>query len=449
MDPAPETHYARTPDGISIAYQTVGDGPIDIVLVPTNHCIDLMWDEPSYAHVLRRLAQLGRLICLDYRGFGGSDPVPLGALPTPETWMEDAHVVLDAVESSSAHIICHGACGFLGMLFAATYPQQTSSLTLLDTTARYRHADDYRIGLEPELVDRYVRWSERTWGTHDHALSWAPSRAGDEAFRRWQGRHERGAGSPSAHGALLRWLMSLDLRSVLPSICVPTLVVHHAEGQLTPLDHGRYVADHVPDARLVVVPGGDFWFFTEHADEIVDHIEEHITGVMPDRDPDRSLATVMFTDIVASTEHVARMGDKAWAQLLDRHDELVARELDRYRGRKVNATGDGLLATFDGPARAVRCAQAICEVVRSLGIEVRAGLHTGEVELRGDDIGGLAVHIGQRVSALAGAGEVLVSRTVTDLVIGSGLAFVERGEHALTGVPGTWTVFALQSSAPS
>lgn len=247
------------------------------------------------------------------------------------------------------------------------------------------------------------------------------------------------------HGALLRWVVSLDLRAVLPTIRVPTLVLHHEGGQLSPVDHGRYLAAHVPDARLLVLPGSDYWFFTEQGDVIVDHIEEFITGVPPVSDPDRALATVMFTDIVSSTEHAARSGDKTWTQLLDQHDAVIARELDRYRGRKVNPTGDGLLATFDGPGRAVRCAQAICEAVHDLGVDVRAGLHTGEVELRGDDIGGIAVHIGQRISALAGAGEVLVSRTVTDLVIGSGLQFVDRGERRLKGVPGTWSVFALRA----
>jgi class 3 adenylate cyclase len=230
---------------------------------------------------------------------------------------------------------------------------------------------------------------------------------------------------------------------VLSSIRVPTLVMHHEADQLVPVDHGRYVADHVLGARLAMLPGGDFWFFTEHADEAVDHIEEFITGVRPVREPDRALATVLFTDIVGSTEHAARVGDKLWTELLDQHDALVQRELDQHRGRKVNMTGDGVLATFDGPARAVRCAQGICEAVRPLGIEVRAGLHTGEVELRGDDIGGIAVHIGQRVSALAGAGEVLVSRTVVDLVTGSSLEFEDRGEQQLRGVPGTWAVFAV------
>jgi class 3 adenylate cyclase len=441
----PETKYTKTEDGLSIAYQTLGDGPTDIVLVPTTHCIDLMWEEPSYAHVLHRLARIGRLICLDYRGFGASDPVPLGALPTPETWMEDTRVVLDAVGSTTAHMVCHGGSAFLGVLFAATYPERTNTLTLIDGTARTLFAEDYPIGMPPEVVDRFADWDEEVWGTDAHSVLWAPSRAHDASFRRWQSRFERGSSSPALHGVLLRWGVSLDVRAVLPTIRVPTLVMHHDAGVLAPLTHGRYLAEHIPDAKLVVLPGDEYWFFTERADEIVDDIEEFITGVAPVSEPDRALATVMFTDIVGSTQHAARVGDKRWTEMLNQHDALVQLELDRHRGRKVNPTGDGMLATFDGPARAVRCAQAICEAVRPLGIEVRAGLHTGEVELRGDDIGGIAVHIGQRVSALAGAGEVLVSRTVKDLVAGSDLEFAERGEQELKGVPGTWAVFAVQS----
>jgi class 3 adenylate cyclase len=264
----------------------------------------------------------------------------------------------------------------------------------------------------------------------------APSRTGDKEFRRSYGWLERLSQNPATVLATLGWLEDLDLRTVLPTIRVPTLVLHREAGQTPQLDQGRYLADHIAGARLVVVPGTDYEFISEHPDEIVDHIEEFITGVPPLREPDRALATVLFTDFVASTEHAARMGDKKWATILDQHDVLVRRELDRHRGRKINTTGDGVLATFDGPARAVRCAQAIIDAMQALGVEVRAGLHTGEVELRGDDIGGIAVHIGQRVSALAGPGEVLVSRTITDLVASSGLEFEDRGEHELKGVSG-------------
>ena len=445
MIAAPETRYATTADGLAIAFQTLGEGPRDIVLVWEVQCIDLMWDEPSFARMLRRLGGLGRLICVDCRGFGGSDPVPLGALPMPETWMEDVGTVLDAVGSTSAHLICHGSAGFMGMVFAATYPERTATLILLGPSARIVADDDYAIGMPPEQVDAFVASSQQQWGTGALAGLWSPGRRGDEAFRLWSARFERGSTSPGTNGALLRWVSSLDMRAVLPSIRVPTLVLHAAGDRLIPASHGAYVADHLLHGRSVVIPSSDRWFFSDRPEDAFDEIEEFVTGVRPVREPDRALATVLFTDIVASTDNAARLGDKAWTLILDDHDSIVTRELERHRGRKVNPTGDGMLATFDGPARGVRCAQAICEQVRDLGIEVRAGLHTGEVELRGDDIGGIAVHIGQRVSSLAGPGEVLVSRTVRDLVTGSGLEFHDRGEQHLKGVPGTWAVFALST----
>ena len=439
----PETRYAKNADGLSIACQTLGEGPTDIVVLPTFTCVDLMWEEPSLAHILRRLARIGRVISFDFSGMGASDPVPLGALPTPEAWMEDARAVLDAVGSTTANLVCHGGAGFLGMPFAATYGERTHTLTLIQASARTFRGEDYPYGTPPDLFERFIDRGAHGWGTGANVAAAAPSKAGDDTFRRWLGRYERGSWSPATYLAVMRWGSKLDLRSVLPAIRVPTLVLHREDDQMVPLDHGRYLADHIPGARLVVVPGTDFMFFTQGADEIVDHIEEYITGAPPVREPDRALATVLFTDIVGSTDHASRLGDKNWTDLLNRHDELVSRELERHRGRKVNPTGDGILATFDGPARAVRCAQAICQAVRNLGIEVRAGLHTGEVELRGEDIGGIAVHIGQRVSAMAGPGEIVVSSTVVDLVAGSGLEFEDRGEHELKGVSGRWTIFAV------
>lgn len=440
----PETRYAKTDDGLSIAYQTLGDGPTDIVLVPFLNCVDLMWEEPSFAHALKRLGRIGRLICFDPRGFGASDAVPLGAMPTPEAWIDDVRVVLDAVGSTTSNLVGHGSSGSVfGILFAATYPERTNALVLIEGTARVLRGEDYPRGVPPEVAEKFVQWTEQGWGTGANVAAWAPSRAGDDTFCRWLGRYERGSMSPGTYGVSQRWYFNLDLRSVPPTIRVPTLVLHREADQMVRLDHGRYLAEHILGARLVVVPGTDYWFFTQGVDEIVDHIEEFITGAPPVRETDRALATVLFTDIVGSTDHATRLGDKRWTDLLNRHDELVSRELERHRGRKVNPTGDGTLGTFDGPARAVRCAQAICSAVRPLGIEVRAGLHTGEVELRGDDIGGIAVHIGQRVSALAGPGEVLVSRTVTDLVAGSGLKFEERGEHELKGVPGKWAIYTV------
>jgi class 3 adenylate cyclase len=442
VNAVPDTRYTRTDDGLSIAYQTVGSGPVDVVFVPPTHCIDLMWEEPSYARFLHRLARLGRLICLDSRGFGASDPVPLGALPTPETWMEDMRVVMDTVGSAAAHIVCIGASGFSGMLFAATYPERTRTLTLAESSARTMEADDYPAGTPRENVEAFADWDERHWGTGRTVQLWAPSRRDDPAFRRWLARFERHSASPATHGAQVRWVVSLDLRAVLPSIRVPTLVLQKEAGRIIDPAQGRYVADHIPGAQFETVPGTDLWYFTENPDDLADRLEEFITGKPPVAEPTRALATVLFTDIVGSTTSASELGDRRWTEILDEHDAIVDQELSRHRGRKVNPTGDGLLATFDGPARGVRCAHAICDRVRALGITVRAGLHTGEVELRGDDIGGIAVHIGQRISSLAGPSEVLVSRTVRDLVVGSGLDFEPRGERSLKGIPGTWEVYA-------
>ncbi len=442
----PDTQYAVSDDGLAIAYQTVGDGPTDIVVVPMFYAVDAMWEDPSYAHALRRLARLGRLIVLDYRGFGGSDRPPLGALPTPEQWMEDLRVVLDAVGSTACHIVQQGGGGeFLGMLFAAAYPDRTKTLTLMNATARVAVADGYDIGVPHDLLERFIEREVRTWGTPRAGALYAPSRAQDDTFLRWFARYQRAAISPGTHGRYMPWVLSLDMRAVLPSIRVPTLVLCRPDNTLVPCSHSHHLVAHIPGATLVELAGSDYWFFDENVDEFVDIIESFITGVPVVADADRALATVLFTDIVSSTEHVARIGDRRWSQLLDQHDAVTSRELERHRGRKVNPTGDGLLATFDGPARAVRCAQAIRDGLRPLGIDIRAGLHVGEVEFRGDDIGGIAVHIGQRISSLAGAGEILVSRTVTDLVVGSGLIFEDRGDYHLKGIEGSWQVFAVQS----
>jgi class 3 adenylate cyclase len=358
--------------------------------------------------------------------------------------MDDTRVVLDAVGSSSAHVVCHGGSTFLGMLFAATHPRRTETLSIIGGWSRILEADDYPIGIPAAMVEHFIEQDCASWGTPDHPPRWAPSRAHDEAFCKRMARFERVSSPPTAQRTRFHWVVQLDVRAALSSIRVPTLVIHRERDVMTPMVHGRYIAEQIQGARFVALPGRDHWLFTENADEIFDHIEELITGVAPAGVPDRALATVLFTDIVGSTEQAARLGDRHWAKVLDEHDAVSDRELDRFRGRKVNPTGDGLLATFDGPARAVRCAQAIRDAVRPLGIEVRAGLHVGEVELRGNDIGGIAVHIGQRVTSVASPGEVLVSRTVIDLVTGSGIEFDERGEHELKGVPGTWKLFAVR-----
>jgi class 3 adenylate cyclase len=441
---APGTHYAKRPDGLHIAYQTVGEGPPDILFLPYMAAIDAFWREPSFAHVLERFSSIGRLICLDPTGSGAADPISLGALPTPERWMDDIRIGLDAVGSTSAHLVCHGF-GAMGTLFAATYPERTASLVLIDSYARAARADDYAIGWPPALCEAVVAGTGQSWGTGSGGLAFAPSRSGDENFLRWHAHYERTAMGKTTVGAFMRWVLALDIRAVLPAIRVPTLVMHQESSRVFPVAFGEYLAEHIAGARFKRLPGADCFLYSDSSDDVLDEIEEFITGVPAVHEPERALATVLFTDVVDSTPAITKIGDRAWGQLFERHDRLVDRELERHRGRKVRPTGDGMLATFDGPARAVRCAQALCEGVRPLGIELRAGLHTGEVELHGDDIGGIAVHIGQRVSALAGPGEVLVSRTVTDLVAGSGIEFEERGEHELKGVPGKWAIYAVRS----
>jgi class 3 adenylate cyclase len=441
---APETRYVKAPDGASIAYQVVGDGPIDIAFMPSNPAIDVMWDEPTFAHGLDRLAEIGRLICLDFRGFGASDPVPSGALPTPEGWMDDLRVVLDAVGSEKVAMVAELAPHFVPLLFAATYPERTSAVILVNGYARVMRDDDYEIGMSAEQVDQFASVGGQEWGNGLGAMVMAPSRANDPEFVRWYGRMERASQSPSAVYSTTRWIFRLDVRSILPAVRAPTLVMCRKDCFLPP-EFSDYLAARIPDARLKVFPGRDVHLFSEDADLLLDELEEFVTGVRPIAEPDKVLATVLFTDIVDSTKTAARLGDRRWKEVLQRHDDLCSATLDRHRGRQVKATGDGILATFDGPGRAVRCAQAIVDSVKSLGIEVRAGVHTGEIERRGADITGLAVNIGSRVSALAGPGEVLVTRTVTDLVVGSGLEFEDRGEHELKGVPDRWAIYGLKS----
>jgi class 3 adenylate cyclase/pimeloyl-ACP methyl ester carboxylesterase len=438
----PETHYAKRPDGFSVAYQVFGDGPRDIVFCHYFPGIDFYWDQPSAQRVMRRLAEMGRVICWDYSGYGASDHVSADSLPMPEGWMDEMRIVLDAVGSTRASFIGHAQGGFAGIVFAATYPERMEALVLVDGYAHLLRADDYPHGITTEMRDAIVAIADERLGTGGViGAALVPTRARDESFRRWFARWERSAFTPATMSAAARWSMALDLRSVLPAINVPTLLIaHRGRGVNT----SKYLADHIRGARLSVVPGPDVYLFSEIADDVIDEIEEFITGAPPVREPDRALATVLFTDIVSSTDHLSAVGDRRWRTILDEHDELVQRELERHRGRKVNTTGDGMLATFDGPARAVRCAVAIVDALAELGLEARAGIHAGEVELRGADIGGIAVHIGQRVCALARPREVLVSRTVSDLVAGSGLVFGDGGEHELKGVPGRWQVYSVQ-----
>jgi class 3 adenylate cyclase len=445
MFEVPETRYAKSGD-VNIAYQVVGDGPFDLIHVPmfvSN--LELQWEDPAEHTYYERLASFCRLIMFDKRGTGLSDRV---AVATLEERMDDLRAVMDAAGSQRAAVFGSSEGGALSILFTATYPERVSALVLYGAYPRMAWAPDYPDGIPEEIQALTVQQFEENWGRGQEGgipvWALAPDRADDPAWRKAHGRWERLSASPGAAVAAYQMIIQIDVRHLLSAIRVPTLVVYRT-ADLAHAAGSRYLGAHIPGAKVVELPGNTYWPYLGDQDAIVDEIEEFLTGVRPVHAPDRALATVLFTDIVSSTERAAALGDDAWTRTLDRHDALVAHEVERHRGREINTTGDGILATFDGPARAVRCAQAICEEVQSLGIEVRAGLHTGEIELRGADIGGIAVHIGQRVSALAGPGEVLVSSTVKDLVAGSGITFTDRGSHVLKGVPDEWRVFAVEN----
>ena len=440
----PETRYARSKDG-HVAYQVVGDGPLDLVFIPSwASNVEVMWEEPSIARFFPRLSTFSRVLCFDKRGTGVSDPVPLAALPTLEQWMDDVRTVMEAAGSKRAALLGTHEGGQMAILFAATYPERTSALILVDTCARHVRDVDYPWGLPADRVPGFLQRLEQVWGTGSYLDIFAPSVAHDERFRRWFARSQRLSSGPRAAATMHAAYLERDLRGVLPSIRVPTLVLHRTGNRYIRVGHGRYLAEHIPGAKYVELPGEDHLVMVGDTETMLGEIEEFLTGVRPLPESDRVLATVLFTDIVTSTERSAQLGDRRWKDLLDQHDTLIRPELERHRGRLVKNTGDGILATFDGPARAVRCAQAIAASVKSLGIEVRAGLHTGEVELRGEDVTGMGVNIAARVMDAAGPGEVVVSSTVKDLVAGSGLRFADRGIHDLRGVPGEWRLFAVE-----
>ena len=428
-----ETRYTKSGE-LNIAYQVVGSGPRDLVYVPgwvSN--VELMWEEPELAAFLRRLASFSRLILFDKRGTGLSDRVPNDELPTLEQRMDDVRAVMDAVGSERAALFGHSEGGNMCLLFAATYPERTSALITIGVYAKRLRSDDYPWAPDAEARDREIEQVEREWGSFELAY-YAPSRVGDEQFAQHLSAYLRRGASPGAAAALMRMNSQIDVRDVLPAIRVPTLVLHRTGDRDVNVEEGRYIAGRIPGAKFVELPGADHVFWARSADEVADEIEEFLTGARPVPELDRVLATVLFTDIVGSTERLAELGDRRWRELLAAHDAAVRRELERFRGSEVDTAGDGFLATFDGPARAIRCGLAIRDAVRGLGLDVRAGLHTGECELLGEKVAGIAVHTGARIAALARAGEVLVSATVRDLVSGSGIEFEDRGEQALKGV---------------
>ena len=435
---SPEIRYARSGD-VHIAYGVVGDGPIDVVFVSgwVLSNFGVPW-EGSAADFYRGVSSFARLIMFDKRGIGMSDRAP--GIPDLETRMDDIRAVMDAAGSRRAAILGFSEGGPMSMLFAATYPERTVALVLYGTLARQRPDVDYPHGNEASFAELY-RILDEAWGTGESLRVYAPSLLGKPAIREWWGRVERTAGSPHSVRAVLDTFVGLDVRAVLPTISVPTLVLHATDDMATPIGAGRWLADHIRGARFVELPGEHLTATVRH--QFADEVESFLTGRRHAVATDRVLSTVLFSDMVRSTEQAAAVGDRRWREILDRHDAIAHRQIDLHRGTLIKATGDGVLATFDGPARAIACGCELRDDVQSLGVDVRVGLHTGEIELRDGDIGGIAVHIGARIARLANAGEVLVSRTVTDLVTGSGIEFVDHGLHQLKGVPGNWQLFAV------
>lgn len=441
----PRTQYARS-GGVNIAYQVVGDGSRDLVFVPgwISH-LELIWEDPGFTRLVSRLASFRRLLVFDKRGTGLSDRVSEGELPTLEQRMDDLRAVMDAAHSERATLFGISEGGPMSLLFAATYPERTEALVVYGSYAHWIQGPDDPWALPREQHERALRAFAETWGRPIGLHLMAPSVADDpDARSRWA-RFLRMGASPGVATALYRMNMEIDVRPVLASIRVPTLVLHRTGDRMIDVHLGRYLAEHIPGARLVELPGADHLAWVGDVDALADETQEFLTGARPAPEADRILATVLFTDIVGSTERAAALGDRPWRDLLARFHEAARREIARFRGHEVDSAGDGLFATFDGPARAVRCALALGDAVRPLGLELRTGLHTGECERLGEKVSGIAVHTGARVAALAGAGEVWVSSTVRDLVHGSGLRFAERGTHELKGIPGAWRLYAAEA----
>jgi class 3 adenylate cyclase len=438
----PKTNYVSVGDS-EVAYQVLGDGPLDLIFFTgIGSHLEFMWDWAG--PFLRRLASFSRLVLFDRRGTGASDPVALSAIPTWEEATEDVQAVLDAVGSEHAAIYAEADAGPIAVLFAATHPDRVSALVLGNTSARLVVDHDYPIGLSIDNVEAILDVFARQWGTTELVKLVAPDLAQDEGLVDLLARQWRSALTPRAAGALWRTLLEADVRDALSSLQAPTLILHATKSDIVPFSHGEYLADHIAGAQLLERPGRATGFIPASYPATAEHVAEFLTGTISPVAIDRVLTTILFSDIVASTTQLVDVGDTAWRRVLDGHDRVIREQLRLYRGREVNTTGDGFVVSFDGPARAIRCAQAITEALATLGLEVRIGLHCGECEVRGDDLAGLAVHIAARVGSLAGPGEVLVSGTVKDLVAGSGIEFDGHGEHELKGVPGSWKLFAVR-----
>jgi class 3 adenylate cyclase/pimeloyl-ACP methyl ester carboxylesterase len=442
----PETQYAETPDGASIAYQVMGNGPLDLMLLPgSGQHVEMAWEIPAFARLFRRFASFSRLIRFDHRGTGLSDPPALGTVqPSLEERAKEMLVVFDAVGSERAAVVANGVWGTRAIFFAAAYPNRISSLVLDGCYARLARAPDYPFGVPSEVLDNAVAQVRNKQGLEVSLGITSPSAMRDPDFVAQYQRYARYIQGPKEQRASAEAVVFADVRAILPSIQAPTLVLYRQGDRWAGRPHAEYLASHIASATLVDLPGEDNLIFFGDIDAVIGEIEEFLTGDRHTPETDRVLATVLFTDIVDSTKRAAELGDRGWKDLLDSHDRTVRRQLDRFKGKEINTAGDGFFATFDGPGRAIQCACAIRDTVSALGIEVRVGLHTGEIELRGKDAAGMAVHIGARVAGMAEPGEVLVSGAIPPLVAGSGIEFEDRGEHELKGVPGTWRVFEVR-----
>jgi class 3 adenylate cyclase len=443
----PPVKFVDGPDG-RVYYQVLGDGPVDLCFFPYSgrNNLDVIWENPLLERYLRRLASFSRLILVNSRGSGLSDPIRTPGLSTVDEAMMDFRIVLDEVGSQRAAFFAHDASAPGAMFFAATFPDRTEALALLNPVATFLREADYPWGYPPAMFDRFFGAFINNWGTGTNLDYMAPHLAGDERLREWFARMERLGISHAMAETQVKSVISWDVRGVLPSIKVPTLVISHTDVPWIRLGHGRYVADHIPGSRYIERPGPWGLYWIDDVEWTLGEVQAFLTGsrAVPDLD-DRVLATVLFTDIVGSTERAATLGDQRWRIVLGEHEQAARREVERYRGRLVKLTGDGILATFDGPTRATRCAVALTEAVQDFGIELRAGLHIGEVEMLDNEVAGIAVHIAQRVMGEAGPGEVLVSGAVPPLVAGSGIDFDDRGTRELKGVPGEWKLYSVKS----
>jgi class 3 adenylate cyclase len=441
----PETHYARSADGTNLAYQVSGDGPLDLVFLHVAYPIDLLAEDPGFVRLRRRLATFTRSVWFDARGNGASEG-DFRDTQRREIFDADIIAVIDAAGFPRPAIVAEGFPGLGAIRFSISQPERVGSLVLINSYAHYLRGEDYPWGISPKDIEATIALTKESWGTAAAVPLLAPGRAGDERFRAWYARAARFTGGPDLVAEMIRAGLEADVRPLLASISVPTLVLHREGNLYIDLGAGRYLAEHIPGARFVVLPGDEHLFFVGDTDVLADEIEEFLTGTRSGAEGDIVMAAVLFTDIVGSTEHQARVGSREWSRLSDRHDAMVRAALLRHSGHEVKTLGDGFLATFNATGSALRCAADILTDANDLGLELRAGLHTGEVEVRGDDIAGLAVNIASRVCASAGPGELLVTETVRLSMVGSGMAFEDRGEYELKGLPGLWRLFAAVRS---